>query len=59
LSPRELIERIERVEVADLQAMLQRVLLSPLSLATVGPILNVARFEAVAGKFTVPASKAA
>jgi predicted Zn-dependent peptidase len=59
LSPRELIERIEGVEVADLQAMLQRVLLSPLSLATVGPILNVARFEAVAGKFTVPASKAA
>jgi hypothetical protein len=34
-------------------------LASPLSLATVGPIVNVARFETVAQKFTVPASKAA
>jgi len=55
----ELIERVEGVEIADLQAMVEKVLMSPLSLATVGPILNVARFEAVAGKFTVPASKAA
>jgi len=59
LTTRELIERIESVEVADLQAMIETVLGSPLSLATVGPILNLARFEAVAEKFTVPASKAA
>lgn len=59
LTTSELIERIERVEIADLQAMVERVLASPLSLATVGPIVNVARFEAVAEKFAVPASKAA
>jgi len=59
LPPHELIERIERVELADLQVMVEKILASPLSLATVGPILNVARFEAVAGKFAVPASKAA
>jgi predicted Zn-dependent peptidase len=59
LSRAELIERIEKVDAADLQAMVEQVLASPLSLATVGPILNVARFEAVAEKFAVPASKAA
>jgi len=55
----ELIEKVEDAEAADLQAMVERVLISPLSLATVGPILNVARFESVAEKFAVPASKAA
>lgn len=59
LSKAELIERIEKVDAAELQAMVEKVLASPLSLATVGPILNVARFEAVAEKFAVPASKAA
>ena len=59
LSKDELIERIEKVEAADLQAMVEKVLASPLSLATVGPILNVARFETVAEKFAVPANKAA
>jgi predicted Zn-dependent peptidase len=55
----ELIERVEAVVAADLQAMIATMLASPLSLATVGPIVNVARFETVAQKFTVPASKAA
>ena len=59
LPTEELIERIERVETADLQSMVEGLLVSPLSLATVGPILHLARFEAVAEKFTVPASKAA
>lgn len=56
---KELIEKVERVEVAELQSMVERLLVSPLSLATVGPIVNVTRFEGVAEKFTVPASKAA
>jgi hypothetical protein len=34
-------------------------LYSPPSLATVGPILHVARFDAVAEKFAIPPSKAA
>ena len=55
----ELIESVERVETADLQSMVEKLLVSPLSLATVGPILNVARFEAVTEQFIVPASKAA
>jgi predicted Zn-dependent peptidase len=59
LTTEELIEKVERVEAADLQSMVERLLVSPLCLATVGPILHVARFEAVAEKFTVPASKAA
>lgn len=59
LTTAELIERIEAVGTADLQALLQKILGSPLSLATVGPIANLAKFEAVADKFTVPASRAA
>jgi len=59
LPTEELIEKVESVEAAALQSMLERLLVSPLSLATVGPILKVARFEAVVEKFTVPASKAA
>lgn len=55
----ELVERIEAVETADLQALLQKVLGTPLSLATVGPLANLGRFEAVADKFIVPASRAA
>ncbi len=55
----ELIAEVENVRVADLQAMVERLLVSPLRLATAGPILNAAAFESVAEKFTVPASKAA
>jgi predicted Zn-dependent peptidase len=59
LSTEELIERLEQVEAQDLQALVERMLGSPLSLATVGPILHVARFDRVAEKFTVPSSRAA
>jgi hypothetical protein len=53
------MQKVEAVEVADLQALVARMLASPVSLATVGPILHVARFDRVAEKFTVPSSKAA
>jgi predicted Zn-dependent peptidase len=59
LSTEELIERVETVEASDLQALVERMLASPASLATVGPILHVARFDRVAEKFTVPSTKAA
>jgi predicted Zn-dependent peptidase len=59
LSTEELIEKVERVEAADLQALVARMLASPASLATVGPILHVARFDRVAEKFTVPSTRAA
>lgn len=55
----ELVERIEAVGPADLQALLQKILGTPLSLATAGPVANLGRFEAVAGKFNVPARRAA
>jgi predicted Zn-dependent peptidase len=55
----ELIEKVEKVGVSDLQALVERLIASPLSLATVGPILHVARFDRVAEKFTVPSTKAA
>jgi predicted Zn-dependent peptidase len=59
LSTEELVEKVEKVEARDLQALVARMLASPVSLATVGPILHVARFERVAEKFTVPSTKAA
>ncbi|MGZ8401516.1 MAG: M16 family metallopeptidase [Methyloceanibacter sp.] len=59
LSTEELIEQVEMVEAQDLQALVARMLASPASLATVGPILHVARFDRVTEKFTVPATKAA
>jgi predicted Zn-dependent peptidase len=59
LSMQELIEKVEKVGVSDLQALVERLIASPLSLATVGPILHVARFDRVAEKFTVPSTKAA
>ena len=59
LSTEELIEQVEKVEAPELQALVARMLGSPLSLATVGPIVNVARFDRVAEKFTVPRAKAA
>jgi predicted Zn-dependent peptidase len=59
LPTQEIVEEIERVEAADLQSLVEQLLISPLSLATVGPILNLARFDTVAEKFRVPASRAA
>ena len=59
LSTEELIEQVEKVEAEDLQVLVARMLASPLSLATVGPIVNVARFDRVAEKFTVPSTRAA
>ena len=59
LSTPELIEKVESVEPKDVEALVERIISSPLSLATVGPILHVARFDRVAEKFTVPATKAA
>ena len=59
LTTDEIIEEVERVETADIQSMVARLLGSPVSLATVGPILNVAKFESVAEKFRLPASRAA
>ena len=59
LTTEELIEKVEQVQAAELQALVARMLSSPLSLATVGPILHVARFDRVAEKFSVPSSRAA
>jgi len=59
LTTEELIEKVEQVQAADLQALIARMLSSPLSLATVGPVLHVARFDRVAEKFSVPSSRAA
>jgi predicted Zn-dependent peptidase len=59
LSNEELIERVERVTLADVQRQAERLHVTPISLATVGPILNVARFDSLAAKFTGPPSKAA
>jgi predicted Zn-dependent peptidase len=55
----ELVAKVEAVGVADLEEMAGKLLASPASLATAGPILNVARFDAVAAKFALAASKAA
>ncbi len=59
LSTAELIEKVEGVTPADVQRMTERLLQSPISLATVGPILHVARFEDLAAKFTLASSQAA
>jgi predicted Zn-dependent peptidase len=59
LSTEELIERVESVTPADVRRQAERLLASPISLATVGPILRVAKFDSLAAKFTVPPSKAA
>jgi predicted Zn-dependent peptidase len=59
LSTAELIEKVEQVQVADVQALVGALLASPVSLATVGPILHVARFDRVAEKFKIPSSRAA
>jgi predicted Zn-dependent peptidase len=59
LTTAELIEKVEQVQASDLQAMVAALLASPVSLATVGPILHVARFDRVAEKFEIPSSRAA
>jgi predicted Zn-dependent peptidase len=59
LSTGELVERVEQVEAQDLQELVARMLAAPLSLATVGPILEVARFDRVTEKFTIPSTRAA
>jgi predicted Zn-dependent peptidase len=59
LTTEEVIEKVESVEASELQALVARMLASPVSLATVGPILHVARFERVAAKFAVPSTRAA
>lgn len=59
LSSEELIERIEAVTPADLQRQAERLLRTPISLATVGPILHVARFDSLAAKFVLPPKQAA
>jgi predicted Zn-dependent peptidase len=59
LSTEELVEKVETVQASDLQALVECMLGSPVSLATVGPILRVARFDRVAEKFTIPSTRAA
>jgi predicted Zn-dependent peptidase len=59
LTTEELIAKVESVQAGDLQTLLERMLAAPVSLATVGPILNVARFDRVAEKFTLPTTRAA
>ena len=59
LTTSDLIEKVEQVQASDLQAMVAALLGSPVSLATVGPILHVARFDRVAEKFEIPSSRAA
>ena len=59
LSTGELIEKVESVTPADVQRLAQGLLASPISLASVGPILHVARFDGLAAKFTLASRKAA
>jgi predicted Zn-dependent peptidase len=59
LSTSELIERVEGVTASHVQRMAEQLIASPISLASVGPILHVARFEDLAAKFTLASSQAA
>jgi predicted Zn-dependent peptidase len=59
LTTEEVIEKVEGVTPAAVQAQVERLLKTPISLASVGPILHVARFDALAAQFTVPGSQAA
>ena len=59
LSTEELVEKVDRVEAKNLQVLVERMLASPASLATVGPIVQVARFDRVTEKFAVPSTRAA
>jgi predicted Zn-dependent peptidase len=59
LTTEELIERVESVTPQDAQRIIQRLFTSPVSLATVGPIVHVARFDSLAAKFTLASTEAA
>ncbi|XSG83590.1 MAG: M16 family metallopeptidase [Methyloligella sp. ZOD6] len=59
LSKEELLEKVEAVTEDDLRRQAVRLLASPLSLATVGPIANRGRFDSIAEQFVLPPSKAA
>jgi predicted Zn-dependent peptidase len=59
LTTNELIEKVEAVTLPDVQRIAGNLLASPVSLATVGPILHVARFDSLAAKFTHVSSEAA
>jgi len=59
LTTAELIEKVEQVQASSLQSLVASLLASPVSLATVGPILHVARFDRVAEKFAIPSGQAA
>jgi predicted Zn-dependent peptidase len=59
LTTQELIDKVEAVTQADVQRMAGSLLASPVSLATVGPILHIARFDNLAAKFTHVPSEAA
>ncbi len=59
LTSEEVIEKVEGVTPEAVRNEAGRLLQTPISLATAGPILHVARFEALAAKFTVPGSQAA
>ena len=59
LTTQELIDKVEGVTPADSQRMAEQLLASPVSLATVGPIVHVARFDSLAAKFTLASSQAA
>jgi predicted Zn-dependent peptidase len=59
LTTQELIDKVEGVTPSDVQRMAEQLLASPVSLATVGPIVHVARFDSLAAKFTLASSQAA
>ena len=59
LTTQELIDKVEGVTPADARAIAERLLVSPVSLATVGPIVHVARFDNLAAKFTLASNQAA
>ena len=59
LTTQELIDKVEAVTPADAQRMAEGLLVSPVSLATVGSIVHVARFDTLAAKFTLASSQAA
>ncbi len=59
LSMEELLGKVEAVTEDDLRHQANRLLASPLTLATVGPIANRSRFDRIAQEFVLPPSKAA
>jgi len=59
LSMEELLRKVEAVTEEDLRHQANRLLASPLTLATVGPIANRSRFDRIAQEFVLPPSKAA